>query len=195
MDNENEVQEVQPENEDNPADLFSALGGLMGQSSDNTEAEPPQTGMFKNLFESLSNAMFVKVKYMGSPQLQYSEAGGCIDLYTAEEVTLKAGESTLIPLGVAMELPEKYDALLLPRSSTFSKWGILLANSVGYIDNAYNGDTDEWKANVYATRDVTIPAQTRCFQFRVIERQPRLNFLTAATLGNEDRGGFGSTDE
>ena len=50
-------------------------------------------------------------------------------------------------------------------------------------------------ANVYATRDITIPAGTRCFQFRIIETQPRLNFMEVNRLGNEDRDGFGSTGD
>ena len=57
-----------------------------------------------------------------------------IDLRAAEEVTLKAGELKLIPLGVAMALPEGYEAHLAPRSSTFKNYGILQTNAIGVVD-------------------------------------------------------------
>ena len=53
-------------------------------------------------------------------------------------------EVTYLPLGVAMELPKGFEAIVLPRSSTPKKLGIVCANSMGVIDNSYNGDNDEW---------------------------------------------------
>ena len=79
-----------------------------------------------------------------------------IDLRTAEEVTLKAGEFRLIPLGIAIALPEGYEAHLAPRSSTFKNYGILQTNSIGVVDWSYRGDNDQWCMPVWATRDVTI---------------------------------------
>ena len=49
-----------------------------------------------------------------------------IDLRASETVELKAGDYKLIPLGVAMELPEGYEAHVVPRSSAFKNYGILL---------------------------------------------------------------------
>ena len=116
-----------------------------------------------------------------------------IDLRAAEEVTLKAGEFRLIPLGVAMALPEGYEAHLAPRSSTFKNYGILQTNSIGVVDWSYRGDNDEWRMPVYATRDVTIEKGARICQFRIVENQPKLNFVRVEHLGGPDRGGFGST--
>ena len=116
-----------------------------------------------------------------------------IDLRAAEEVTLKAGEFALIPLGVAMALPEGYEAHLAPRSSTFKNYGILQTNSVGVVDWSYRGDNDEWRMPVYATRDVTIEKGARICQFRIVENQPKLNFVRVEHLDGPDRGGFGST--
>ena len=116
-----------------------------------------------------------------------------IDLRAAEEVALKAGEFKLIPLGVAMALPEGYEAHLAPRSSTFKNYGILQTNSVGVVDWSYRGDNDEWKMPVYATRDVTIEKGARICQFRIVENQPKLNFVQVEHLDSPDRGGFGST--
>ena len=80
--------------------------------------------------------------------------GDWIDLYTAEDIEIKgpiAGTrkrimkkgittttrpvtlfNTLIPLNVAMKLPDGCEAYLLPRSSTFIKHGIIMANYLGY---------------------------------------------------------------
>lgn len=116
-----------------------------------------------------------------------------IDLHAAEDVTLKAGEFRLIPLGVAIALPEGYEALVAPRSSTFRNYGILQPNAPGVIDHSYCGDNDEWKLPVYATRDVTIPCNARICQFRILRNQPTLEFVPVAHLNGSDRGGFGST--
>ena len=116
-----------------------------------------------------------------------------IDLRAAEEVTLKAGEFRLIPLGVAMALPEGYEAHLAPRSSTFKNYGILQTNSIGVVDWSYRGDNDEWRMPVYATRDVTIEKGARICQFRIVENQPKLNVVRVEHLDGPDRGGFGST--
>lgn len=135
----------------------------------------------------------IPIKCHNSPTLEQNKKGGCIDLYNANEIVLKAGEWGFIDFGVAMALPEGYDALIFPRSSTFKRYGILLTNSVGYIDNSYRSNDDKWMACVYATRDVTIPAGTRAFQFRLIPTQPIINFEFTDDLHNETRGGWGST--
>lgn len=116
-----------------------------------------------------------------------------IDLRASEEVELKAGEFKLIPLGVAMELPKGYEAHLVPRSSTFKNYGILQTNSCGIIDCSYCGDEDMWRMPVYATRDTVIHQNDRICQFRIVENQPKITFDEVESLGNADRGGFGST--
>ena len=100
---------------------------------------------------------------------------------------------TLIPLGVAMELPEGYEALVVPRSSTFKKMHILLANSIGIIDESYKGDNDEWHFPALAMRDTFIRKNERICQFRIIQHQPLIQLKEVEHLGNEDRGGLGST--
>ncbi len=116
-----------------------------------------------------------------------------IDLRASEEVSLKAGDFALIPLGVAMELPAGYEAHLVPRSSTFKTWGLLQTNSMGVVDSSYCGDNDMWRMPVYATRDVEIHVNDRIAQFRIMKNQPALVFDEVEHLGNSDRGGFGST--
>ena len=99
----------------------------------------------------------------------------------------------LIPLGVAMELPEGYEALVAPRSSTFKKHKILLSNSIGVIDCSYKGENDQWHFPAFATEYTVIEKGTRICQFRIIENQPELEFEEVEMLGNADRGGIGST--
>lgn len=121
------------------------------------------------------------------------EIGDWIDLRAAENVSLEQGESRIISLGVSMKLPEGYEAHIVPRSSTYKKWGILQTNSFGVIDNSYSGNNDVWGMPVVAVRDTVIKLNDRICQFRVMKRQPELNFVETAHLDGEDRGGFGST--
>lgn len=139
--------------------------------------------------------MKITIQYLDDtiPRLEY--VGGksdWIDLSAAETVTLKKGEFRLIHLGVAMKLPEGYEAHLAPRSSTFKNFKILQTNSVGVVDSSYCGSGDWWKMPVYATEDVVIEKGSRIAQFRIMEIQPRLEF-EEGELSDKDRGGFGST--
>ncbi|MCI8802855.1 MAG: deoxyuridine 5'-triphosphate nucleotidohydrolase [Oscillibacter sp.] len=139
--------------------------------------------------------MEIKVKYFtdGIEELACVPGSDWVDLRCAEETVLKAGEYRLIPLGIAVALPEGYEAHVVPRSSTFRNYGILQTNSMGVVDGSYCGDGDQWRWPVYATRDTVIPKNTRICQFRVVENQPPLTFLRVERLENPDRGGFGST--
>ena len=138
----------------------------------------------------------IKIKYFvdGIDPLCYvAGKSDWIDLHAAEDVTLKAGEFRLIPLGVALALPEGYEAHIVPRSSTFKNYGILQTNSMGVVDCSYCGDNDQWRMPVYATRDVTIEKNARICQFRIMQNQPSLTFTRVEHLEGPDRGGFGST--
>lgn len=116
-----------------------------------------------------------------------------IDLRAAEDISLKAGEFKLIPLGVAMKLPKGYEAHIVPRSSTFKNFGIIQTNHCGVVDETYCGDNDQWFMPVYAMRDTEIHVNDRICQFRIMEHQPTIQFEQVDALGNADRGGFGST--
>lgn len=143
--------------------------------------------------------MTIKIRYDGcKTPIELNEKGDWIDLYTAEDAELKAGDFKLISLGVEMELPKGTEANIVARSSTFMKYGIIQTNCFGVIDSNYCGDNDIWKMPVYATRDVFIPEGTRLCQFRINLTQAqqfgnRIEFEPVLTLGNKDRQGFGST--
>ena len=138
----------------------------------------------------------IRIKYFSDavpPLCQVDGKSDWIDLYAAETITLRAGESALIPLGVAVALPEGYEAHIVPRSSTFKNYGILQTNSMGVVDYTYRGDGDQWYMPAWATRDVTIEKNARICQFRIVRNQPRLSFARVERLEGPDRGGFGST--
>lgn len=136
----------------------------------------------------------ITVQYLDETvtRLTENKKGDWIDLYAAETVTLQKGEQKLIHLGVAMKLPDGYEAHLVPRSSTYKKWGIIQANHVGIIDNSYSGPNDWWMMSAIAMRDTVINKGDKICQFRIVERQPSLIFEEGKMEG-EDRGGFGST--
>lgn len=116
-----------------------------------------------------------------------------IDLRAAETIDFKTGEFKLIPLGIAVKLPEGYEAHVAPRSSTFKNFGLLQVNGVGVVDSSYCGDRDEWFVPMLATRPVTVEAGDRICQFRIMKKQPELELREVEHLGSPDRGGFGST--
>lgn len=154
--------------------------------------------IYKTMNELLGNTVEnIRIRYFSDTYaLKYvggEEKSNWVDLRAAEDVDLKAGEFKLISLGVAMELPKGYEALVVPRSSTFKNYGIIQANSIGVIDNSYCGDDDVWMMPVYATRDTHISKNERIAQFRIFRKQPTLNFLATYKLGNKNRGGIGST--
>lgn len=137
----------------------------------------------------------IKIKYLDETQTRISkiEKGDWIDLRAAEDVEINKDSFKLIPLGVAMELPEGYEAHVVPRSSTFKNYGIIETNSMGVIDESYKGDSDFWFFPAYALRNTEIKKGDRICQFRIIEKMPEIELVEVEQLGNEDRGGHGST--
>ena len=116
-----------------------------------------------------------------------------IDLRAAKEMELKAGQYAMIPLGVAMKLPEGYEAHIVPRSSTYKNYGLIQTNHMGVVDESYCGGNDQWHMPVYALRDTVIHVNDRICQFRIMEHQPKIVFEEVEALSAPDRGGFGST--
>lgn len=152
--------------------------------------------------------MKIKVKEITEgcfPVRTNGKASDCYDLFLAEDVELKKGQVYVAKLGIAMQLPKGMIAKVYSRSSAPSKLGIGLANSVGFIDTAYCGDSDEWKCPIIAYKACTLHKGTRICQFEVMPSQfanwkEKLKWLFTTplleevdTLGNDNRGGIGST--
>lgn len=113
---------------------------------------------------------------------------------------------SLIPLGIAMKLPKGFEAVALPRSSTYKNFGVIQANSVGVIDNSYNGNNDEWLFPAISLRDTTINTGDRICQFRIQLSQKAtmwqklkwlfssgIKIIEVTSLEDNNRGGIGTT--
>ena len=171
----------------------------------------------------------VLVKTNGCSPVIFKQ-GDFIDLVTAKDIELrgpyaktlkkktKNGEvieryrdvqfdTALIPLGVCIEVPKGFESIIVPRSSTFKKLGVIETNGIGIIDQSYSSDEDEWKMPVIAMRKTTIPKGTRIAQFKVQLSQKAtawqkikwlfsngIKIVYVNSLSNAKRGGFGSTD-
>lgn len=135
----------------------------------------------------------IKYRYPDITHVEKISKGDWIDLRAASDVYLKKGEFKLIDLGVAMQLPKGYEAVVVPRSSTYKNFKIILANSQGVIDNSYCGAEDYWKFPAIALDDTVIHKNDRICQFRIQKIQPKIKFITTSVLNNTNRGGIGST--
>lgn len=158
-------------------------------------------------------------KNIATPEI--SKKGDWIDLRAAKDMaiagpyTMQARkdkdrkvifDSNLVSLGIAMELPKGYEAVVNMRSSAFKNYCVILANSQGVIDNTYNGDGDQWFVHLIAFHDTVICEGDRICQFRIQLSQKatvwqKLKWLFSSgvkikvveNLGNKNRGGHGST--
>ena len=138
--------------------------------------------------------MRINIKYHADiDRIEKFQNGDWIDLRAAEDVFLYKGDLRNIRLGVSMELPSGYEAIVAPRSSTPRNFGIICANSIGIIDESYCGDDDEWMFPAYAIRDTQIRKNDRICQFRLLNHQTWVEFFEVEHLDGPNRGGFGST--
>lgn len=167
------------------------LSDLRGSSKEEWEIDWDKV---KELVENPYPALDTRVKYLRDIQpIEQIKKGDWTDLRAGKDILLFKGQYVEIPLGVAIELPKGYEALMAARSSTFKKYGVIMVNGIAIMDESYCGDNDEWHFLAYATKDTFIRKNERICQFRVIEHQPELNLIPANKLGNADRGGIGST--
>jgi dUTP pyrophosphatase len=172
--------------------------------------------------------MKIKIKLLDGQQIPaIIKKGDWIDLRAAADIDFKAPslneefikckrnadklecnnvlfQYALIPLGVCMELPKGYEAILVSRSSTPKKYGIMMPTGFGVIDNSYNGDSDEWMMPAISLKPTSINFGDRICQFRIQLSQKatmwqkikwlftsNIKFKVVETLGNTDRQGIG----
>lgn len=137
----------------------------------------------------------IKIKYLTDiDKLTAAHDGEWVDLRCAEDTYLSNGELKLVPLGIKTQLPSGYEAIVAPRSSTFKRYRILQANSIGVIDETYRG---QWMFPAYATEQTFIPKNDRICQFRIQKTQGNITFEETDELNETERGdgGFGSSGE
>ena len=168
--------------------------------------------------------MKIKIKlFDGQVMPEITQKGDWIDLRANKDIEIKGPfehtlngkrdkrdvvfNNELFGLGIAMELPKGYEAVVLPRSSTFKHFQVCLVNSQGVIDGSYKGDDDEWKFHAIAFKDTTIHKGNRICQFRIQLSQfatvwqkikwlfwnGKIKFVQVEHLRNSNRGGIGST--
>lgn len=102
------------------------------------------------------------------------------------------GDVVILYLGIATDLGKGYEANMISRSSFFMNTGLLLSNSIGLMDDCFCGDKDEWRAVCYATRAGALKIGDRHMQFTV-KKTGVFDLEEVETLGNANRGGYGST--
>lgn len=156
--------------------------------------------------------MEIKIKYVddSAKRLEINEKGNFIDVYAYEDIFVPYMGYGMVHLGFAMELPKGKIAQLVPRSSTFKTWGVIQTNHCGIIDETYCGNEDYWRLPVQCTmaketiktkvegQKVTmmgtwIRKGDKIAQFQIVDAMQMPTFVEVDDLGNEDRGGFGST--
>ncbi|MBG05195.1 MAG: dUTP diphosphatase [Rhodospirillaceae bacterium] len=130
------------------------------------------------------------------PLPEYATAqSAAVDLLAAvtEDVVLTPGARTLIPTGLAIALPDGYEAQVRPRSGLALKNGITLLNTPGTIDSDYRGEIGVILANL-GQEDFTVERGMRIAQM-LIAPVTRLTWNAVSSLEESERGsgGFGST--
>jgi dUTP pyrophosphatase len=127
-----------------------------------------------------------------TPVYQSKGASGAdICAFLDKTVTLRAGETALIPTGIIMEIPEGFEAQIRPRSGLAIKHGITLLNTPGTIDSDYRGEVKIIMTN-HGKEDFTITNGMRIAQV-VFNKTYRGDFIETDKLSMTDRndGGFG----
>ena len=169
--------------------------------------------------------MKVQVKLFNpNCKFEYIDKGEWIDLKSAKTVKLGAPHATtlsgnrtkrtvefspvLLPLGIGMRLPKGYEAVLLPRSSTFKYYGSIVSNSQGVIDSTYCGPEDEWKLPLLPILEGEVKEGEKICQFRIqlsqkatiwqkikwlFNNKIKFEFVSEYSNEVESRGGFGTT--
>jgi dUTP pyrophosphatase len=141
--------------------------------------------------------MRVRIKRVDAslPLPEYQTDGSVFfDLVAREEVVITPGSVGLIPLNVIVETPPGYFFLLVPRSSTPLKKGLLIPNGIGVIDQDYRGEKDEVKLLVYnfTAQPVTVGRGDRIAQAGFVPVL-RAAWEEIEAVEDKSRGGFGST--
>lgn len=136
----------------------------------------------------------------------YQTSGAsAFDLHILEDVTIKPGQTVLIPLGLAFDIPDGFEIQIRPRSGVSLKTDLLIKNSPGTIDKDYTGEVKLIiKNNAYLSVDednnivypeaVTIEKGTRLAQ-AVLCNVIQADIVEVTEIKDTERssGGFGHT--
>lgn len=128
-------------------------------------------------------------KSLPLPAAEERAAG--FDFYCREEAVIQARKIGLVAVNNAIEVPEGYGLLVIPRSSTSWRKGLMLANGVGLIDPFYSGDKDEIKIQLFNITDepVTVERGEQLAQGMLIRMEPA-QWEEVDTFGTDGHGGY-----
>lgn len=131
------------------------------------------------------------------PLPQYETDGSFgFDFLARQDTTIEPGQIGLVPSNVIVKCPAGLALLVLPRSSTYRKTGLVFPHSIGLIDQDYCGPEDEVLIQLVNPRDhnVTVKRGEKVAQGLFVQ-SPKIEFTEVDKdfLGKDSRGGFGST--
>ena len=124
-----------------------------------------------------------------------TEGSAGMDLLAAidGDIALQPGKYFVVPTGIAIELPQGFEAQVRPRSGLAAKHGVTLVNAPGTVDSDYRGEV---RVNLINLGDApfTITRGMRIAQ-AIVARHERVEWVERATLSETVRGagGHGST--
>ena len=123
----------------------------------------------------------------------HTEGAVAFDLYSRVDDTLAPKERKLVPANFVIEVPKGHVLLIAARSSTPKK-GLMLANSVGIIDQDFHGPDDEFRLWLYNVTDAPVEVKRgdRIAQALIVPIV-KAEFEEVEKIKDESRGGFGTT--
>lgn len=138
-------------------------------------------------FEVIDNCPYKDVRL---PERATAGAAG-YDFFIAEDTTCPAKQITLVPTGIKAQIDHGYYLQIALRSSAPKKFGLLLANGIGIVDEDYYLVNGHIMFQVYnfSNQDVTLKKYDRIGQGVFIPYALVDNDITQT----ERQGGFGST--
>lgn len=210
------------ENIKNPIDLtyYFLQEELEPISEEETNLSLQVETLVKETLDKLLNEPYkVKVKYHDSlmPKFKQIEKGNWIDCRVIKGgkvthpngtkeplewkidnngtyyIEYKKGDFMMLPLGFSINQGKGYEINLVPRSSTFKNYGIIQTNHFAVGDDTFVGNNDMYHYPCYALRNGRINLYDRICQMKINKAMPQVIFNEVEDMGNEDRGGFGST--
>ncbi len=120
-------------------------------------------------------------------------AGADLCACLEQDITIASGSYAKVPTGIAIALPQGFEAQVRPRSGLAAKFGVTVLNSPGTIDADYRGEIQVLLIN-HGKEDFIVRPGDRIAQL-VVARYAQVTFVTEERLGDTERGqgGFGST--
>ena len=140
-----------------------------------------------------------------------AHSGDMVDVYAAEDAVVNSFESTIIPLGIAMNVPEGYRVKVFSRSSLSLKKKLIVSNSVGIIDTGYKNEIGlichslpysepvcaprtDLDGDVLFNNPVEIKKGDKIAQFQLEKIEEfEMEEVEELDMSNDRGGGYGST--